>query len=101
MSQSGPGLQADFSLEEATEDQEVRAAVRAIPLFTVPRAHFCAKVRLHDDDARTVFQMQAAMIASQADGKSLHKTRAKLAASSAESPDCPSPGYARHAAYVR
>ena len=31
MSQSGPGLQADFSLEEATEDQEVRAAVRAIP----------------------------------------------------------------------
>ena len=47
------------------------------------------------------FQMQAAMIASQADGKSLHKTRAKLAASSAESPDCPSPGYARHAAYLR
>ena len=55
MSQSGPGLQADFSLEEATEDQEVRAAVRAIPSSLLLDAHFCAKVRLHDDVAQTVF----------------------------------------------
>ena len=40
MSQSGPGLQADFSLEEATEDQEVRAAVRAIPSSLLLDAHF-------------------------------------------------------------
>ena len=48
MSQSGPGLQADFSLEEATEDQEVRAAVRATPSSLLLDAHFCAKVRLHE-----------------------------------------------------
>ena len=56
VSQSGPGLQADFSLEEATEDQEVRAAVRAIiPSSLLLDAHFCAKVRLHDDVAQTAF----------------------------------------------
>ena len=48
VSQSGPGLQADFSLEEATEDQEVRAAVRATPSSLLLDAHFCAKVRLHE-----------------------------------------------------